>query len=150
MPRSLPRALLAEARPKQWIKNLLVFAAPAAAGVIDVTAFPDIAALMAAADVLVSDYSSVMFDFAVTERPQVFLVPDLEQYRDVDRGFYLDFAQVAPGPIVDTTEAVIEALNEPGAGYADRRLAFRQQFAPHDDGHAARRVVDAWLGPAAR
>ncbi|HPU12897.1 MAG TPA: CDP-glycerol glycerophosphotransferase family protein [Aeromicrobium sp.] len=117
-------------------------------GVVDVTAHPDITALMAAADVLVTDYSSVMFDFAVTERPQVFLVPDVEQYRDVDRGFYLDLDQIAPGPLVTTTDELIEALRDPGAGYAAPRSAFRHEFAPKDDGHAARRVVDAWLGPA--
>ncbi|MFO6452645.1 MULTISPECIES: CDP-glycerol glycerophosphotransferase family protein [unclassified Aeromicrobium] len=112
-------------------------------GVLDVTAHPDITALLAAADVLVTDYSSVMFDFAVTERPQVLLVPDVEEYRD-DRGFYLDLQETPPGPIATSTDEVIEALAGPSS---DQARAFRQRFAPLDDGHAAARVVDAWLGP---
>lgn len=112
-------------------------------GVLDVTAHPDITALLAAADVLVTDYSSVMFDFAVTERPQVLLVPDVEEYRD-DRGFYLDLQETPPGPIATSTDQVIEAL---AGASSDQARAFRQRYAPLDDGHAAARVVDAWLGP---
>ena len=68
----------------------------------DVTRYPDIADLYLAADVLVTDYSSVMFDFALTDKPQLLLVPDLEQYRDVERGFYFDLEEAAPGPMVTT------------------------------------------------
>lgn len=117
-------------------------------GVVDVTAHPDMTALMAAADVLVTDYSSVMFDFAVTGRPQVLLVPDIADYRDRERGFYLDLAEIAPGPIVSTTDEVVAALADPGAGFEQARADFRARFAPLDDGAAARRAVDAWLGPA--
>ncbi len=112
-------------------------------GVIDVTAHPDITALLAAADVLVTDYSSVMFDFAVTERPQVFLVPDADDYRD-SRGFYLDLRDASPGPIVTSTQEVIAVLQRDESAAA--RSEFRRRFAPLDDGQATRRVVDAWLG----
>ncbi len=54
--------------------------------------------LLAAADVLVTDYSSVMFDYAVLERPMIFFVPDLEKYRDTLRGFYFDFEASRSGP----------------------------------------------------
>ena len=70
------------------------------ARVLDVTRYPDIADLYLAADVLVTDYSSVFFDFALTDRPMVFLAPDLEAYRDDNRGFYLDYHETVPGPIV--------------------------------------------------
>ncbi len=60
------------------------------------------------ADVLVTDYSSVMFDFVLTDRPVLLLVPDLEQYRDIERGFYFDIESRAPGPLLDTTDAVID------------------------------------------
>ena len=59
--------------------------------VIDVTRYPDIADLYVAADALVTDYSSVFFDFVLTDKPMVFLAPDLSQYRDENRGFYLDY-----------------------------------------------------------
>ena len=109
----------------------------------DVTRYPDIADLYLAADVLVTDYSSVMFDFALTDKPQVLLVPDLDQYRDVERGFYLDLEDAAPGPMVTTTDEVATALL--GAdGHGARRAAFRERFCPWDDGRASARTVD-WL-----
>ena len=100
---------------------------------------------MAVADVLVTDYSSVMFDFAVTGKPMLFLVPDLEEYAGRTRGLYLDLAEIAPGPLLDSTDDVIAALTgtvgaaTPHQGYA----AFRERFAPWDDGAAAERVVHA-------
>jgi len=115
----------------------------AAPGVVDVTTHPNITALLAAADVLVTDYSSVMFDFAVTGRPQVLLVPDVAQYRD-ERGFYLNLQDNPPGPIVTSTEEVVELLRDPGG--IEVPSAFRHRFAPLDDGAATARVVDAWLG----
>ncbi|RYU14518.1 CDP-glycerol glycerophosphotransferase family protein [Nocardioides iriomotensis] len=109
----------------------------------DVTRYPDIADLYLAADVLVTDYSSVMFDFALTDKPQVLLVPDLDQYRDVERGFYVELEDVAPGPLVATTDEVAAALAAEDV-HGDRRAAFRDQFCPWDDGRAAARTVD-WL-----
>ncbi|MCD9155156.1 CDP-glycerol glycerophosphotransferase family protein [Aeromicrobium duanguangcaii] len=117
----------------------------ASPGVVDVTGHPDITALLAAADVLVTDYSSVMFDFAVTERLQILLVPDADEYRD-ERGFYLDLREMPPGPVVTSTDEVIEVLLNGDTSGADR-TAFRQRFAPLDDGEATARVLDAWLGP---
>jgi CDP-glycerol glycerophosphotransferase (TagB/SpsB family)/glycosyltransferase involved in cell wall biosynthesis len=110
----------------------------------DVTRYPDIADLYLAADVLVTDYSSAMFDFALTDRPIVLLTPDLEQYRDVERGFYFDIETSAPGPMVESTEAVVEQLLA-GADFAARRAAFRDEFCPFDDGMASCRVVDYFL-----
>src|SRR5690606_29230843 len=60
--------------------------------VIDVTGYADMSRLMLAADALVTDYSSVMFDFTITGKPLYFLVPDLEHYRGALRGFYFDLA----------------------------------------------------------
>lgn len=115
-----------------------------APGVVDVTTHPDITSLLAAADVLVTDYSSVMFDFAVTGRPQILLVPDAAEYR-AERGFYLNLEESPPGPIVTSTDEVVALLAEPGSLVVPPQ--FRQRFAPLDDGGATSRVVDAWLGP---
>ena len=65
---------------------------------VDVTLHPDINDLFLAADVLVTDYSSVMFDFALLDRPILLLTPDLDAYRDQLRGFYFDLAADAPAP----------------------------------------------------
>ena len=112
--------------------------------ILDVTRYPDIADLYLAADVLVTDYSSVMFDFALTDKPVVLLVPDFTQYRDVERGFYFDIETSAPGPLVDSTEAVIARLTDGSDEHAAARAEFRRKFCPFDDGHASARVVD-WL-----
>jgi CDP-glycerol glycerophosphotransferase (TagB/SpsB family) len=110
----------------------------------DVTRYPDVADLFLAADALVTDYSSVMFDFVLTDRPVVLLVPDLEQYRDVERGFYFDIESRSPGPLVDTTDEVVDVLG--GADqHAPARAAFREEFCPYDDGLASVRAVDDLL-----
>ena len=112
--------------------------------VVDVTRYPDIADLYLAADALVTDYSSVMFDFALTDRPIVLLTPDLERYRDVERGFYFDIEAAPPGPMVTTTDEVIEALVSADL-HAAARAGFRDRFCPWDDGHASDRAVDHLL-----
>ncbi len=117
--------------------------------VVDVSSHPDMQDLLCAADVLVTDYSSVMFDFAILDRPIVLFCYDLEHYRDDLRGFYLDLEAEAPGPIVATPEALRRALlaaERSPDGDAARRRRFRERFAPLDDGHAAARVVDEVFG----
>ncbi|MGI3780915.1 MAG: CDP-glycerol glycerophosphotransferase family protein [Janthinobacterium lividum] len=112
-------------------------------GVLDVSWHPDMAELYAAADVLVTDYSSSMFDFAVTGKPLIFYTYDLETYRDVDRGFYFELEPVAPGPVVRTQDELTAALNDlPGVrqAYAERYRTFRSTYCALDDGHATRRV----------
>jgi len=119
----------------------------AGARVIDVTGYPETAQLLLAADALITDYSSVMFDFSVTGKPMYFLVPDMDHYRGQLRGFYFDLAERAPGPLVRTQDELASALAEPGqeAAYASRYAAWRAQFNRRDDGRAAERVVDRIL-----
>ncbi|WP_188893748.1 bifunctional glycosyltransferase/CDP-glycerol:glycerophosphate glycerophosphotransferase [Microlunatus endophyticus] len=115
-------------------------------GVINVTDHPDVNDLILASDVLVTDYSSIMFDYCVTGKPIVLLTPDLDRYRDVTRGFYLDLPDIAPGPICRDTPALNKALadlDKMRARYARQYAQFVTEFAPHDDGEAAQRVVDA-------
>lgn len=114
---------------------------------IDVSRFPDMAELLAVADVLVTDYSSAMFDFACTGRPMVFFAYDLEQYRDEVRGFYFDFENEAPGPIARTGDDVIDALHALDApAYEAKYRDFAAKFCSWDDGHASGRVVERMLG----
>jgi CDP-glycerol glycerophosphotransferase len=109
--------------------------------VIDVTGFPDTALLLLVADALVTDYSSVMFDFSVTGKPMYFLVPDMEHYRGELRGFYFDLAAHAPGPVVRSQEELVDALSGDPADHAERYAAWRAKFNARDDGRAAERVV---------
>ncbi|TDD95001.1 bifunctional glycosyltransferase/CDP-glycerol:glycerophosphate glycerophosphotransferase [Actinomadura rubrisoli] len=115
---------------------------------IDVSRYPDIADLYLAADVLVTDYSSAMFDFACTGRPMLFYTYDLERYRDHVRGFYLDFENEAPGPLLSTSTDIAEALrtiDEVQDTYVDAYDTFFDKYCPHDDGQASARAVDRLL-----
>jgi CDP-glycerol glycerophosphotransferase len=119
------------------------------AGVVDVTDYPEVNDLFLAADVLITDYSSLMFDFALTGKPIIFMVPDLEVYRDATRGFYLDLEAIAPGPLLSSDDEVVEELmrlRDGGAWDTERYSQFRGRFLPQDDGLAAARVVDQLLG----
>jgi CDP-glycerol glycerophosphotransferase len=114
----------------------------------DVSAHPDLAELLLAADVLVTDYSAVMADFAVTGRPILLYTPDLAHYRDTLRGFAFDFEKRAPGPLLRSTRELVEALRDPKAAVAGREdayTAFRAAFCHLDDGRAAARVADLLL-----
>ncbi|MFM9614881.1 glycosyl transferase family A [Streptomyces sp. V2] len=116
--------------------------------VFDVSSYPDIAELYLITDVLVTDYSSLMFDFANTGRPMLFFTYDLEYYRDQLRGFYFDFERQAPGPLLQTSDGLIEALGDIErihASYADAYTEFKKMFCDLDDGHAAERVITRML-----
>jgi CDP-glycerol glycerophosphotransferase len=111
----------------------------------DVSAYPDGTELLLAADVLVTDYSSMMFDYANTGRPMLFFTYDLDVYRDEVRGFYFDFIKRAPGPLLKTSDQLAEALEDLDAvrdAHAQRYAEFAAEFCELDDGGAAGRVVD--------
>lgn len=113
-------------------------------GVHDVSLHPDVRDLYAAADVLVTDYSSSMFDFAITGRPMVFFAYDLDRFQSSVRGFYFDFVPEAPGPVVATQQRLLDTLRDLPAlvpEYADRYAAFRSRYCSLEDGHATDRVL---------
>lgn len=110
--------------------------------VIDVTGYPDTARLLAASDALVTDYSSVMFDFAITGKPMYFLVPDLEHYRGELRGFYFDLLDAAPGPVVRSQGDLERAIAEVDPTiFRERYERFQRVFVAREDGRAGERVV---------
>jgi CDP-glycerol glycerophosphotransferase len=118
-----------------------------AGGAIDVTNYKNVAELYLAADVLVTDYSSSMFDFSVTGKPMIFLAPDFDDYV-AKRGFYFDFEKLAPGPILKDSSFLrktLEGIDSQKAEYAQRYLAWQQKFNNLEDGFASKRVVDATL-----
>jgi CDP-glycerol glycerophosphotransferase len=121
--------------------------------VLDVSDHPDIADLYLAADVLVSDYSSAVYDFAVTGKPILLFAPDLDRYRDAVRGMYFDYEDWAPGPVSTTQEelaAGLTGLEEITRSWSSRYDAFVEKFCPHEDGHASDRVVERLRSVLAR
>lgn len=113
----------------------------------------DITPLMLISDALITDYSSVMFDYALLDRPMVFHVPDYDDYVNRSRGAYFDLLAHAPGPITHTDDDLFDALADlPGVTerYADHRKEFVSQFGEYDTGNAATAVVDRFFLPGGR
>jgi CDP-glycerol glycerophosphotransferase len=118
------------------------------ARLIDVTDYPEVNDLILAADAAVLDYSSLRFDFALTGRPMVFLVPDLASYTGGIRGFLFDYPSTAPGPLLENADDVIKALaNLPALArdYGQAIAVFNQQYQYLQDGRAAARLATAML-----
>lgn len=101
----------------------------------------DISSLYLIADILVTDYSSVFFDYAILNRPIYFYMYDLDSYRDELRGFYLDIYQDLPGAIIEDENELLTALANNDYDYS-RLTAFNQRFNNHEDGNASKRVMD--------
>jgi CDP-glycerol glycerophosphotransferase len=117
--------------------------------VVNVSSYPDVAELILASDALITDYSSMMCDFAVTGKPMLFFTYDLADYRDSVRGLYIELEREAPGPLLATSDEVIDAIGRIGsisAQYQDAYAAFVAKFCPLDDGKAAARVCDRLFG----
>ncbi|WP_294181488.1 CDP-glycerol glycerophosphotransferase family protein [uncultured Schumannella sp.] len=115
---------------------------------IDVTSYPDVGELLLVADVLVTDYSSTMFDWMTTDKPIVFFTPDLAHYSTELRGFYFDFVAEAPGLVIsDAAEvrAAVLTAHEGLVEFAERRAAWREKFTPCEDGRAGERVVQRMI-----
>ncbi|MBD8025365.1 CDP-glycerol glycerophosphotransferase family protein [Ureibacillus sp. Re31] len=118
--------------------------------VYDFSQHEDIRELYMISDLLITDYSSVFFDFANLKRPMIFFVYDIEDYRDRLRGFYFDFEEKAPGPLVKTTEEVISEIQKFEAnGFAvpPNFDEFYNRFCAWEDGNASKRVVDEVMKP---
>ena len=112
--------------------------------VYDVSKVNDINHLYVISDLLVTDYSSVFFDYANLKRPEIFYMYDLEAYGNEIRGFYIDLDEL-PGPIVQTEDELIKAINnaETDRSYDEKYKAFNDKFNYLDDGKAAQRVTEA-------
>ncbi|MFK0253437.1 CDP-glycerol glycerophosphotransferase family protein [Streptomyces sp. NPDC090445] len=116
--------------------------------VIDVSGHHDITPLLALADGLITDYSSVMFDYAVLDRPMLFFAYDYDSYAGDIRGTYFDLKEKAPGPVVATAGELFQAIaafDEADAKYAQARQRFLTEFGEYDRGDAARQIVEKFF-----
>lgn len=107
--------------------------------VYEVDATSDIAELYLVSDVLVTDYSSVFFDYAILNRPIYFYMFDKKEYAQELRGFYFDINETLPGPIVETEEDLLNALVN---NHFDqhKQKEFNQKFNVWHDGRSAQKV----------
>lgn len=117
--------------------------------VYNVSSFGDINHLYILADILMTDYSSVLFDYANLKRPMIFYMYDIEEYADVIRGFYFDINEL-PGPIITKEDELISEIKKQGVRVDDgswkeideKYKAFNAKFTYLDDGKASVRVIN--------
>ncbi|GLB46931.1 hypothetical protein WR164_09100 [Philodulcilactobacillus myokoensis] len=115
---------------------------------INVSDYEDIAELYLVSDVLITDYSSVMFDYSILKRPIIFFAYDIDQYAGDTRGFYFDFRKQAPGKILTTNHQVINELSNIFNGdwhFDDRYQQFVDRYDRWMDGKSSKRVVEQLL-----
>jgi CDP-glycerol glycerophosphotransferase (TagB/SpsB family) len=111
--------------------------------IIDLSEFPEINDLLFVSDLLITDYSSLIFEASLRELPMLFYVFDLEEYTR-ERNFYFDFAPTVPGKKVFHQEELITAIKEQDF-QQEKVLPFRKKYFEHFDGKSTERVVDLIL-----
>lgn len=110
---------------------------------VNLSKYDDISELYLISDILITDYSSVFFDYANLKRPILFYTYDLDKYRDMIRGFYMDIETEVPGPLLYTTEEIIDAVRNIDViteQYKDKYAQFYERFCGLEDGHASENV----------
>lgn len=121
--------------------------------VIDLTKYRSIEDLYSIADVLITDYSSAMFDFALLDKPMLFFTYDFDEYCNSLRGLYVDFQEESPGPLLRTTEDVVEALkNLPRviSENKERTRKFKEKYLTYEGENSCKLIVEEMLRAAAR
>lgn len=109
--------------------------------VYNVSEYDDINELYILGDILITDYSSVFFDYSILKRPIIFYMYDLEEYKHTLRDFYIDLDEL-PGPIIEKEKELIKAIKEMNKFKYDKKYkAFNDKYTYLDDGKAAERVV---------
>ena len=115
----------------------------------DVSTYPQLNDLYRISDLLVTDYSSMMFDYSVLGRPMLFYTPDLSEYTDSKvRGSYFDLEEFAPGPVIEDYDSAVEGVRSLDSWidqFSERYEKWRDAYNALDDGKAAQRAVQALL-----
>ncbi|WP_346731558.1 CDP-glycerol glycerophosphotransferase family protein [Staphylococcus sp. IVB6227] len=112
---------------------------------IDVSGHPDISELFLISDALITDYSSVMFDYGILKRPQFFFAYDIDKYNQELRGFYMNYHKDLPGPIYQTTDELLTGLqnmSEVAINYREQIESFHQRFCSFETGTASKFIGD--------
>jgi len=109
--------------------------------VMNVSNYPDINELLAAADILISDYSSIPFEFALLQKPMIFHAYDLQAYEQ-SRGFWEDYKNLVPGPVVDNTDGIITAI-QTAQFDMNQVLKFSKSWNTYSNGQSSKKLIDA-------
>ena len=113
---------------------------------VDFTTDMSIETLLCVSDICISDYSSLVFEYSLFERPMIFLAHDLDEFFD-RRGFYYDYDELTPGPVVKTTKEVIDYISDIDNLFDKEAVQnFRNKFMCSCDGHATERIISTVFG----
>ncbi len=107
--------------------------------IINVSEYPGVTTLLATADVLITDYSSIVFEYCLRNKPMIFYAYDLERFEKEGRSFYRDYRSFVPGNVVQSTEEVLECLKRVEENKA---AAFTEQMFDKLDGNATLRLLE--------
>lgn len=108
--------------------------------IYDFSNYDSLNTLLMVTDVLISDYSSIVFEYCVFKRPMIFYAYDLEEFSDNGRGFYEDYESYVPGPVVRNTEELLEAIVSP-KDYTKRIEEFYKKTYQYEDGQSTKRLA---------
>lgn len=127
-------------RNHPFIKEKINLTKEQSSKIIDVTDYDDTNKLLIITDVLITDYSSIIFEYALLKRPIIFYTPDLEEYKE-SRDFYYDFDEYTYGICCKNTEELIEAIQKPIVN-TEKLNKFNEKFLNMCDGNATKRFID--------
>ena len=116
-------------------------------GVFNVSVYEQLNELLALSDILITDYSSIVFDFCVFKRPMYFFADDMEEFKRNGRGFYIDYENELPGALFSDEKKLAYEIGAFLSGnenefYIRKREAFLSEFYDKIDGKASERVYD--------
>ncbi len=102
--------------------------------------------LLCVSDICVSDYSSLIFEYSIFEKPMIFLAPDLDEFFDW-RGFYYNYDELTPGPVISNTTQLVNYISNIDNEFDKTEVAaFRKKFMASCDGHATERIMKTAMG----
>ena len=107
----------------------------------DLTKYLSIEDLLCCADICISDYSSLVFEYSLFEKPMIFYAYDYDNYCDW-RGFYYDYSEFTPGPVVQTEDELLNSIKNIDTQFDKQKVIdFKEKFMGSSDGHATERII---------
>ena len=107
----------------------------------DLTKYLSIEDLLCCADICISDYSSLVFEYSLFEKPMIFYAYDYDNYCDW-RGFYYDYSEFTPGPVVQTEDELLNSIKNIDTQFDKQKVIdFKEKFRGSCDGHATERII---------
>ncbi|EGQ0310596.1 CDP-glycerol--glycerophosphate glycerophosphotransferase, partial [Staphylococcus pseudintermedius] len=135
-------------RPHIIISNAIYIEEHLKHFVVNVADYNEISDLYLITDICITDYSSIMFDFANTRKPLLFFTYDYEHYKEHLRGFYFDFKEMSPGPLLYNDNELINAIkniDNINRTYANKYSAFYNEFCTFENGTSAQTIINRFF-----